>query len=275
MATDYATDNMKLIADWVRSLRRRECSPATVYAFRLRMQTLAQRVDRPLGEVTAKHIEALIDAKRLGPKARYGWISTISVFYRWAMVAHPKQITADPTLTIARPKLRQGLPRPIPDADIALALETAGEPVSSWITLGAWAGLRCMEMAGLRHEDVLIDDELLLIRGKGRTERLVPIHERVADVLPRGGQLGPMFTHPDGRPFTAAQVSHKINDHFRSLGMGWTAHQLRHRFATRVHDASGDLLVTQALLGHASPTTTAIYAKFSSPRAVEAVRKVA
>jgi site-specific recombinase XerC len=66
-----------------------------------------------------------------------------------------------------------------------------------------------------------------------------------------------------------------INAHFRALGMGWTAHQLRHRFATRVHDASGDLLVTQALLGHASPTTTAIYAKFSSPRAVEAVRKVA
>lgn len=273
--TDYRSDNQGLIFEWCRSMRRRECSPNTVYAFRLRLQALATHVDRPFADVTPRQIEAFIDAKDLGPKARYGWISTISVFYRWAMVAHPKVITADPTITLERPKLRQGLPRPIPDGDIALALETAAEPVRTWITLGGWAGLRCMEIAGLQHEDVLIDDGLLLVRGKGRSERLVPIHPRVLDVLPRGGKLGPMFQQADGRVYSPQKVSQMINAHFRSLGMGWTAHQLRHRFATRVHDASGDLLVTQALLGHASPTTTAIYAKFSSPRAVEAVRKVA
>lgn len=272
---DCAYDNQRLIDDWARSLRRRECSPDTVYVFKSRLQTLSKWAARPLGEVTARQVAAMIDARDFGARSRYSWISTISVFYRWAMVHHPKLVSADPTITLERPKLRQGLPRPIPDGDIALALETAADPVRTWITLGGWAGLRCMEIARLHHEDVLIDDGLLLVRGKGRSERLVPIHDRVLDVLPRGGKLGPMFQQSDGRVYSPQKVSQMINAHFRALGMGWTAHQLRHRFATRVHDASGDLLVTQALLGHASPTTTAIYAKFSSPRAVEAVRKVA
>jgi len=271
----HRIDNQQLINKWAASLRRRECAPGTVYVFRSRLQSLATHAARPLGEVTARQIAALIDARQLGASARYSWISTISVFYRWAMVHHPKLVTSDPTITLERPKLRQGLPRPTPDADILAALDVAADPVRTWIVLGAWAGLRCMEMAGLHHEDVLIDEGLLLVRGKGRSERLVPIHDRVLDVLPRGGRVGPMFQQPDGRVYSAHRVSHMINAHFRALGMGWTAHQLRHRFATRVHDASGDLLVTQALLGHASPTTTAIYAKFSSPRAVEAVRKVA
>lgn len=271
----HSINNQKLITEWAASLRRRECAPGTVYVFRSRLQTLAAHAARPLGEVTARQIAALIDSRDVSPRSRYSWISTISVFYRWAMVHHPQTISHDPTMTLERPKLRQGLPRPIPDADIAVALAAAVAPVSTWIVLGAWAGLRCMEIAGLRHEDVLIDDGLLLVRGKGRSERLIPMHDRVLDVLPRGGRVGPMFQQPNGSLYSAQKVSHMINAHFRSLGMGWTAHQLRHRFATRVHDASGDLLVTQALLGHASPTTTAIYAKFSSPKAVEAVRKVA
>jgi site-specific recombinase XerD len=268
-------DNHELITDWVRHLRRRECSPTTIYAFRLRLVTLGEYAGRPMAEITTRQIEHFIDAKQLGPQARYGYISTFGLFYKWAMIHHPKQVTADPTLPIDRPKLRQGLPRPIPDADLGNAVAMAERPVRQWLVLGGWAGLRCMEIAGLRHEDILIDEEMLLVRGKGSTERLVPIHPKVMDMLPRGGRIGPMFTKANDQPYSPADVSRLINAHFRRLGMGWTAHQLRHRFATRVHDASGDLLVTQSLLGHASPTTTAIYAKFSSPRAVEAVRKVA
>ena len=268
--------NETLLMEWTKHLRRRDCSPGTIYSFRNKVRLTMQRFPgRHLSTITTDELDRFLDGRGISPRTRYLWISTLHRFYEWAVIHHSDSVPADPTVAMVRPKVRQGLPRPVPDADIEVALEAAADPVRAWLVLGGWAGLRCMEMAGLQLEDVLVDSEMLLVRGKGNKERLVPIHPRVAEVLPRTSRTGPMFRQPDGRTYPAWRVSQMINAHFTSLGMGWTAHQLRHRFGTRVHDASGDLLVTQALLGHSSPTTTAVYAKFSSPRAVEAVRAVA
>jgi site-specific recombinase XerD len=56
-----------------------------------------------------------------------------------------------------------------------------------------------------------------------------------------------------------------------SIGVAATAHQLRHWFATQAYRGSRDLRVVQELLGHASPTTTAIYTAFSRTESVRAV----
>lgn len=268
--------NEELLIEWTKHLRRRDCTPGTIYSFRNKVQLTMQRFgDRHLATLTSDELERFLDARNLGPKSRYLWISTLHRFYEWAVIHHPDTVPADPTVAMVRPKVRQGLPRPIPDADLEAAVAAAADPVRTWLVLGGWAGLRCMEIAGLHLEDVLVDSEMLLVRGKGGKDRLVPIHPRVADALPRSSRTGPMFRRENGLPYSPADVSRIINNHFSALEMPWTAHQLRHRFGTRVHDASGDILVTQALLGHASPTTTAVYAKFSSPRAVDAVRAVA
>jgi site-specific recombinase XerC len=58
---------------------------------------------------------------------------------------------------------------------------------------------------------------------------------------------------------------------FHSIGIDATAHQLRHWFATSTYATSGDLLVVQNLLGHSSPTTTAVYTAWSRPAAEAAV----
>ena len=52
-----------------------------------------------------------------------------------------------------------------------------------------------------------------------------------------------------------------------------TPHWLRHRFATRVLDATGDLAVVQDMLGHRSPETTRIYAQVSDRKKTEAYHK--
>jgi integrase/recombinase XerC len=57
--------------------------------------------------------------------------------------------------------------------------------------------------------------------------------------------------------------------------MDCSAHQLRHRFGTRVYQASHDIRLTQAMLGHSDPKTTAIYAAFSPTSAVEIVTALA
>ena len=61
-----------------------------------------------------------------------------------------------------------------------------------------------------------------------------------------------------------------------ACGIQASAHQLRHWFATEVYEKSGnDLRLTQELLGHASPATTAIYTKWSQAKAMEVVAQLA
>jgi site-specific recombinase XerD len=65
-----------------------------------------------------------------------------------------------------------------------------------------------------------------------------------------------------------------FNELARAAGIeiAMTPHSLRHAFATRVLEATGDLAVVQDMLGHSSPATTRIYAKVSSKRMRDAHR---
>lgn len=60
-----------------------------------------------------------------------------------------------------------------------------------------------------------------------------------------------------------------------ALSEGWTAHTLRHRAATRVHEATGDLLAVQRMLGHASVATTQRYVMTTDDRLRRAMRTAA
>jgi integrase len=67
-------------------------------------------------------------------------------------------------------------------------------------------------------------------------------------------------------------VSRQISGFFRALDMEWTAHNLRHWFGTEVYAACRDLRVTQEMMGHANPTTTAGYTAWSPEVADGVVR---
>ncbi len=102
-----------------------------------------------------------------------------------------------------RPKLPRHLPRPIGTDDLNRALLAADPRMRAWLTLAAYAGLRCVEIAGLRAEDVHLDREppvLHLVKTKGAKERIVPLGPLVSAAL-RGYGLplsGPVFTRDRG-----------------------------------------------------------------------------
>ena len=71
---------------------------------------------------------------------------------------------------------------------------------------------------------------------------------------------------------SAVNVSHVIRKHLVDCGIVASAHMLRHWFATTAYEESGsDLRMVQELLGHSSPTTTAMYTRWSQTRAVDVV----
>lgn len=225
-------------------------------------------------DLTPEDVQRFLDGRHISARTRYDWVSTLHAFYQWAIFAGLTD--DDPTATVVRPKLRQALPRPIRDDDLHFALGQARPLVRAWLTLAAFAGLRCAEIAGLRREDTDERSGRLHIYGKGGRERIVPLHAAVMPAIRTSvGELparGYLFRRPSGGPWPAANVSRQISTFLTDIGVDATAHQLRHWFGTRTYQASQDILVVQNLLGHSSPTTTAIYAAYSNVVAEEVVK---
>lgn len=229
---------------------------------------------RSIMDATTADVELFLDGRRLGPKARYRAISNLHAFYKWA---RREGLTVDdPTERIDRPRLPVGVPRPISDDHLARAIADAGTVTRAILCVAAFEGLRAKEIAGLRREDILdqLEEPMLLVSApKGRRERTVPLHPAAWEALAATGlpRSGYVFAYAPAKPWPAWKVSHTANDHLAALQIPSSLHKLRHWYATRVYAASLDLRLTQELLGHSSPTTTAIYTAYSKAKATEVV----
>ena len=136
---------------------------------------------------------------------------------------------------------------------------------------GVFCGLRSAEVLALDVTDVDIGARWLLVTGKGRKERRVPLDVDVAGVI----QTYLLAERPDtantrlfivakgptrGEPLTAAGLRRVFRYHREISGVtGGHPHVLRHTFGTALAEAGVDLAVMQALLGHTHIDTTARY----------------
>ena len=216
---------------------------------------------QPVLEAEREDIERYLDTLQITSASRAGYLSHFHAFFRWA---HDVGLVDEiPTARITRPRRRRRLPRPTGDADVVRAIDEATGDLKCYLLLAAYQGLRCQEIAGLEGDDIDWDAQLLLVRhGKGDKDRILPLHPVVAEALADLPKAGPLFRLTDGRPMRPHNVSHRIQAHFTRLGIASSAHPLRHAFATGLYRLSQDLRLTQELLGHSSPATTAIYAGF-------------
>jgi len=136
------------------------------------------------------------------------------------------------------------------------------------ILLGADAGLRAAEMLALDWSHVTLPERgasgawsesgTMLVHGKGRTERVMPIGDELADALDAlPSRSGPVIAHVA----RAGLIEHaRPPKGTERRGMTLGLHRLRHRFGTDVVREHG-IAVGQAALRHANPQTTARYAK--------------
>ena len=256
------------VALWLRSMRRRNLSPATIDKRSSVARRLAESAGVDLIDVTTGQIEDWLDSRDNSARTRYTDISHVSSFFRWAI--REEFANRDPTARIDRPKVHAGIPRPIDTDDLRRALRQSPSPeITGMLHLAAFAGMRCAEIAALDFGD--INRDMVLIHGKGGKDRVVPLNPLIV------ASLRPLQHRAYGSVFNmnAVQVSHAIRGHLVDCGIVASAHMLRHWFGTEVYEASGaDLRMTQELLGHSSPTTTAMYTRWSQSRAVDVVAKM-
>ena len=266
-----------VIRRWLRDQDRRGLRPLTITKRRTDMAAICRWAHpRSLFDFDREDVEEFLDSRRLSPRTRYAWLSTLETFYDWAI---DEDITkANPAARIRRPKMRRSIPRPISSDDLEHAMGQADPKLRALMALAAWEGLRCGEIANLQRQDILDTHEpplLVVSDGKGGHQRILPLNPDVLVALRLHGlpaRNGFVFPSRSGRRAPAYEVSHAINRHLEGLGIEATAHMLRHWFGTSIYAATRDIRVTQELMGHQSPNTTAGYVAWSPVDAAAAVQ---
>jgi integrase/recombinase XerC len=204
----------------------------------------------------------------------------LSVLRGFVRFLERRKLASAPALAVLRaPKLPQSMPKPLTIEDADAAIEAAGDIATSpWqqkrdtaiLTLLYGCGLRISEALGLSLAEAPRGDVLVIV-GKGRKERHVPVlpavKEAVADYLAACPfpltKDGPLFVGARGGPLSPRLVQRQMQLLRGMLGLPETAtpHALRHSFATHLLGGGGDLRAIQELLGHASLSTTQRYTK--------------
>lgn len=227
--------------------------------------------DHDLLAVTEAELAGWLYGQDLSPRSIASYAAQLRTFFRWAQTYGWR--ADNPAATLEAPRLPRLTPRPIPEADFQRGLAAARGPMRTWLLLAGYAGFRVIEICNQRCEDVGVEF-ITVTEGKGGHQRRVPLHPLIAAQIADRPESGLLCPGRHGKPLDPSRLSRLISAHFRMVGVCATAHQLRHRFGTRVYEASRDLLVTQRVLGHASPATTAGYVATGEYAAVGAVNSI-
>ena len=222
-------------------------------------------------------------------------LAAIRAFFRF--LAREGAIARNPCLEVRAPKLARKLPRIMTEEETNSLLDRLaaaipdGEPMlkrdRAILELLYASGLRVSELAGLDLGAVNFGDKLVLVRGKGRKERLVPfgrkagealeaylpVRERIlADHRASGHAL---FLNARGRRLTVRSVDRLVRKYVRLYGpnVRVSPHGLRHAFASHLLAEGADLRAIQEMLGHASLSTTQKYTQVSIQQLIEVYDK--
>ena len=212
----------------------------------------------------------------LAPSSIRRTVSAVRTYYRF--LVGEGHVSRDPSERLETPSRWRTLPEvlTVPEVERLLASPTLDDALvfrdRAMLELAYGAGLRVSEWIGLRVQDLVFDDQLLRVFGKGSKERLVPIGRSAIGAaavylrelrprLERGKGKGILFLNARGEPLTRMGAWTILRKHVERAGIEKTVspHTLRHSFATHLLEGGADLRAVQEMLGHADIATTQIY----------------
>ncbi len=245
-----------------------------------------------VGDVTRDHLlDFLIHLgdTGLGARSVARHVSSVRGWFRF--LVDDEQVPFDPSETLQAPRWGRPLPRTVSLDEVEALLGAPdrstprGRRDAAVLEILYATGIRISELCGLTFTDLREDAQLLMVRGKGDKQRLVPMGskamEALGDYLRRGRPVLPgahgqaLFPGPSGRAIRRQSMWKMIRKHAVRAGIAapLSPHKLRHSFATHLLQRGADLRAVQALLGHADISTTEIYTHVTRERLVEVHRK--
>ena len=278
----------------------RGASEHTVRAYGREIRSFAAYLEAevPGGVSAVEHLHiraylAALYARGLGKTSAARALAAVRSWFKW--LAKEGLIATNPASLVSTPKRPLHLPR-VPSVEavnrVLDGLETkVGEEAGAWperdhviFELLYGCGIRNSELCGLDMRSVRWADDCLLVRGKGKKERLVPLGDVAARVLraylserqERLANAGRLALAGDGPLLMNARLRGNCRLTTRSVGRivkaiaqsrGLDAdvhpHTLRHAFGTHMLEEGADLRAIQEMLGHERLSTTQRYTQLT------------
>jgi integrase/recombinase XerC len=267
---------MEPLALYLRHLEARHLSALTLRNYRGDIKGLFRWLSdkQPLTLDRPTLREYLTHLNGLSPGSRRRKLSTIRGFYRW--LAAEGYIGSDPLRGVnGLPKVGRKLPNVLNRDEVSALLAAPDTETPEGVRDRALleilyaTGIRLAELHALDLPDVDMAERTLRVTGKGNKEREVLFGKPAlcalqgyypARLLMARRNEPALFVNRDGVRMSSASIESAVRKYGkRALGKRVHTHTLRHTFATHLLDGGADLRVIQHLMGHASPSTTAIY----------------
>lgn len=287
----------------------RRASPHTcesyAYAFQLLLQYASRRFKAAPSSLALEQLDAPlildflhdIEARRKnGASSRNARLAAVKSFFRFVQHRVPsaleqvQRILAIPTKRTLRREvayLQRDETQAIVDAADLTSRSGIRDRAMLYLTYAA--GLRVSELVGLRLDDVTLQPwPAILIRGKGRRERSLPLWKETATAIRRwlsvrGAQPVPeLFVNARGGAMSRAGFEYVLDKHVAIaaekrpslLGKRVSPHVLRHTCAMLALQGTRDIRKVALWLGHASTTTTEVYLHADTNEKLEAIAAV-
>ena len=259
----------------------RNASPRTLIAYRQALADFRKHFGTPSWKkCTADNFrDHLFAAMKKGQARSYIRLqfSALRRFFRF--LGERKGLRQDPLREVQLPKAEKKLPLVLTRQQIEELLSAPlrvakNRAAPIWMALRDVAimvlfyssGLRLSELAALDVSDLDLYTESVRVLGKGRKERVCPVGAPAIEAVARyrtaaNVNAGPLFINKSRRRISARSLWLVLKRYLRhtSIPISLSPHKLRHSFATHLLDGGADLRSVQALLGHASLSTTQIY----------------
>lgn len=211
-------------------------------------------------------------------------IATLRSFHKW--LDSRGVIDNNPMTLIRTPKQAKRLPKAICVEDVEKLLSAPdtntqlGSRDRAMLETLYSTGIRVSELVGINISDIDEAGQALIVRGKGRKERIVPLGSHAIAAIGHclsmrrtsvGNPLdpgGPLFVNKQGTRISTRSIRRKVSKYLDEVGLdpSISPHTLRHSFATHLLDNGADLRAVQELLGHQSLSTTQVYTHLTTQR---------
>ena len=273
-------------------------SPITLYSYRLELEKFISYLQSnnisDFSSLTTSNVREYIyhskDTRNLSITS-VGWlIAVIKSFFNY--LYEEDLITQNPTRKIHLPKKVSPIPKVISKFEVNMMLAVMKHSPSRCqrnyirdkliISTLYYTGIRRSELLALDWNDLNLNKHILTVRsGKGRKDRIIPIHPKLSKSLDLYlTQRLPLenyalFIGEQGKRLSKASFSNILKMYLTLAGLkkkGFTAHSFRHSFATRLVELGTDIFTVQKLLGHSSLDANKIYISLSPQKLASAVQ---
>lgn len=240
----------------------------------------------PLSEVTSAHLTELLASLHefgISPRSQARIGVGVKSFFKFLRMEG--YIDSDPAELLELPQIGMHLPDVLTTDEIDAMIscidygKNEGNRNRAIIEMLYGSGLRVSELTDLRLSRLNLEDEYVIVRGKGSKQRMVPVSpvaaERIALWLEdraaltiKHGAEDYLFLNRRGTPLTRVMIFYIVRGLAGQAGITKTVspHTLRHSFATHLLEGGANLRAIQEMLGHENIATTEIYVHIDSSR---------